>query len=228
MFKQSDWERRNHSAEFIDIANDDLLCEVCRRLISKIKVPSKLIGDAKSDKSSLSQIYINTYFQKLLMQDVMGFAYILNPKTKGGLGMMGSDLEDTYEDEENEEVIRAEFQDLVAEPGAKYEALFNSESFNPRTWWLVHGRNKFPLLSKLACKIFAIPTSSASSERVLSLIHTKKRCRLKNETVSKLAYVYINSQLVVGRTDEDADIDYFLQQVNGEEFTCIEDDDSDA
>jgi hAT family C-terminal dimerisation region len=79
--------------------------------------------------------------------------------------------------------------------------------------------------------VFAVPTSSASSERVwsvFSLIHTKKRCRLKNETVNKLAYVYINCQLVVEKNDEDANIDYFLQQFNEEEFACIEDDDLDV
>ena len=59
------------------------------------------------------------------------------------------------------------------------------------------------------------------------MIHTKKRCRLKNETVNKLAYVYINSQMAVEKNDEDANIDYFLQQFNDEEFNCIKEDEKD-
>ena len=73
-----------------------------------------MIGDAESNSTPLSQVYV--YFQQLLQADVyseeeiakikdqwnfihtesMGFAYILNPKTKDGLGMVGTDLEDTY------------------------------------------------------------------------------------------------------------------------------------
>ena len=152
------------------------------------------------------------FFQDLLTQDVyldvekrmiesrwdfihtesIGFAYILNPKTKGGLGLAEKHLESTCtaftkhisdEDKEGEEFKKElqKFVVFVAEPGTRNNELFNNPSFHPRVWWLVHGRNKFPVLSKLACKVFAIPTSSASSEHVwsiFSLIHTKKQCRL--------------------------------------------------
>ena len=88
-----------------------------------------------------------------------------------------------------------------------------------------------PCFVKLASRIFAIPTSSASSERVWSvfnLIDTKKRCRLKNDTVNKLAFVYVNSQLVINQNDEAAAIDYFLQQLNGgEDIGNIDNDESD-
>lgn len=250
-YRKSDkWE------EFINTVNDDSFWDGCRKLITKLKLPTKMIGDAESDNTSLSQVYV--YFQQLLESNVyseeetskinqrwnfihtesMGFAYILNPKTKGGLGMVGNDLEDSYvqlqeflkNQNETEAVISEEFNkftEYVAEPSSKLEVFFNSKSFNPRTWWLVHGRNKFPVLSKLACRIFAIPTSSASSERVwsvFSLIHTKKRCRLKNETVNKLVYVYINSQLKVNQNDQDPAIDYFLEQINGGEDIVTDDD----
>lgn len=168
----------------------------------------------------------------------MGFAYVLNPKTKGGLGMMGEDLEETYDNLrnffDNDDEINKEFDrfiQLVAEPSSAYARLFESKSFDPRTWWLVHGKNKFSSLAKLACKVFAIPTSSASSERVWSvfnLIHSKKRCRLKNQTVNKLAYVYVNSQLVVDQEEEASEIDYFLQQINGEDLDCIVEDEFDG
>ena len=99
-------------------------------MISKIRLPSKLIGDTESDKALISHVYM--YFQDLLTQDVhsnvekrviesrwdfihtesMGFAFILNPKTKGGLGMAARHLEKThaaytkhisYEDKQGEE-----------------------------------------------------------------------------------------------------------------------------
>jgi len=48
-------------------------------------------------------------------------------------------------------------------------------------------------------RLFSIPTSSAASERawsVFSMLHTKRRNRLKNSTVIKMAYIYINSSLL--------------------------------
>ena len=47
---------------------------------------------------------------------------------------------------------------------AEYEAVLNSESFNLRTWWIVHGRNKGSDLSKFASKFFVILPFSVSSE----------------------------------------------------------------
>ena len=95
-------------------SKDDSFWDGCRHSSAKLKFPSKMIADAESNSTPLSQAYF--YFQKLLQADVyseeeiakikdrwnfihiesMGFAYILNPKTKGGLGMVGTDLEDTY------------------------------------------------------------------------------------------------------------------------------------
>ena len=66
-------------------------------------------------------------------------------------------------------------------------------------YWAVYGKTDYPLLSPIAIRIFSCPTSSASSERVWSVysfIHTKKRNRLGNEKVGKLAYIYINSCLL--------------------------------
>ena len=51
------------------------------------------------------------------------------------------------------------------------------------------------------------------------------RCKLKNETVNKLVYLYINSQLKISQSDEAAVIDYFLEQVNDGEDIVIDDDD---
>jgi hypothetical protein len=65
------------------------------------------------------------------------------------------------------------FASFAAEPGPAGAAI-SCFGFTPRQWWLVYGRGKFPLLYMLAKRIFCIPTSSASAERVwsvFSLIH---------------------------------------------------------
>ena len=51
------------------------------------------------------------------------------------------------------------------------------------------------MLGDLAAMVFAIPTSSAASERawsIFDIIHSKRRNRLLEEKVNMLAYVYIN------------------------------------
>jgi hAT family C-terminal dimerisation region len=55
--------------------------------------------------------------------------------------------------------------------------------------------SKYPLLKKVAEIVFAVPTSSATSDRAWSIldhIHTKKRNRLLTQNVEMLAYIYIN------------------------------------
>ncbi|KAG1698677.1 hypothetical protein DVH05_014634 [Phytophthora capsici] len=45
--------------------------------------------------------------------------------------------------------------------------------------------------------VFAIPTSSAASERpwgIMDFIHSKKRNRLSLATVDMLAYIYVNDR----------------------------------
>ena len=58
----------------------------------------------------------------------------------------------------------------------------------PYQFWSVYGRITYPLLGKIALRLYSIPTSSAASERawsVFSMLHTKRRNRLKNKTVIK-------------------------------------------
>lgn len=69
-----------------------------------------------------------------------------------------------------------------------------SES-SPQDYWNAMNNKKYPLLKKIAQIVFAIPTSSAASERAWSIfdhIHTKRRNRLSVEKVEMLAYIYIN------------------------------------
>jgi hypothetical protein len=122
-----------------------------------------------------------------------------------------------------------EFKAFVVQRGDKSRERFKKKGYCPRSWWLLQGRNRYPNLYRIATRVLSVPTSSAASERVwivFNLIHTRKRCRLKNSTVNQLAYVYVNSQFLSGPnySSVSSSIDYFLQQVNEEEFTCLNDD----
>ncbi|EGZ05392.1 hypothetical protein PHYSODRAFT_533640 [Phytophthora sojae] len=66
---------------------------------------------------------------------------------------------------------------------------------SPRDYWEGKKSERYPLLQKIAQIVFAIPTSSAASERAWSIfdhIHSKRRNRLSVAKVEMLAYVYIN------------------------------------
>ena len=85
----------------------------------------------------------------------------------------------------------------------------------PFQYWTIYGRNDFPMLQKIALRIFNVPISNASSERAWStfdFIHTKKRNRLLNEKVKKLVFIYTNSALL----DSDDPIDYLVAPINSD------------
>ena len=56
-------------------------------------------------------------------------------------------------------------------------------------------REKFPILFKVASRLFVILTSSAASERVYDFIHTKRRNRLNTDKVDKLVSLYANASI---------------------------------
>ncbi|ETO69120.1 hypothetical protein F444_14208 [Phytophthora nicotianae P1976] len=65
----------------------------------------------------------------------------------------------------------------------------------PRDYWGAKDEKNYPLLKMVAAIVFAIPTSSAASERAWSIfdhIHSKRRNRLSVEKIEMLAYIYIN------------------------------------
>ena len=70
---------------------------------------------------------------------------------------------------------------------------------SPYVWWKSFG-NASPVLSKLARKLFSVPASSASSERVWSacgFIHSDVRNKLGSQKALQAAFVYKNLQLEV-------------------------------
>ncbi|KAF4145205.1 hAT family C-terminal dimerization region, partial [Phytophthora infestans] len=69
---------------------------------------------------------------------------------------------------------------------------------NPRHWWSIHAQENvmYQKLSLLAGIVFAIPTSSAASERAFSIIHNKKRNCISVKKVGMLASIYINGGIL--------------------------------
>jgi hypothetical protein len=74
----------------------------------------------------------------------------------------------------------------------------NSGIMKPKNFWAMNG-SRWPSIKPLATKIFALVTSTTSSERSWSTqgyIHSKIRNCLGNEKVNKLVFVKSNSQLL--------------------------------
>ena len=64
----------------------------------------------------------------------------------------------------------------------------------PLLWWKANER-RFPILSKIAKKVLAIPATSTPTERLFStagLICNKKRARLLAENVDTLVFLHQN------------------------------------
>ncbi len=69
---------------------------------------------------------------------------------------------------------------------------------DPLVWWRHHAA-QFPNISKLAKKYLAIPASTASSERVFSVVKyliTKKRNRLLPERVERFVMGKCNAHFL--------------------------------
>ena len=74
----------------------------------------------------------------------------------------------------------------------------NIINYPGKVWWNTIGREKFPILFKVASRLFVIPTSSAASERIWSVydfIHTKRRNRLNTDKVDKLVSLHANASI---------------------------------
>ncbi|XVE99243.1 hypothetical protein REPUB_Repub03eG0181000 [Reevesia pubescens] len=68
---------------------------------------------------------------------------------------------------------------------------------NPAEWWIHYG-SCAPELQRIAIRVLSQTTSSSNCEHnwsTFSLIHTKKRNRLKDKKLQKLVYVHYNMRL---------------------------------
>lgn len=91
-------------------------------------------------------------------------------------------------------------QSVIENEISKYRSINTplQNDFNILKWWNDR-KNEFPLLYKLSCRIFAIPASSAPSERVFSIARaliTDKRSKLgsNGKSFNEILFVNINSK----------------------------------
>ena len=116
-----------------------------------------------------------------------------------------------------------DFLTFVADMPAAFAV--HGENMSAHQFWKLLGSSKFPNLYVIADRLFSIPTSSASSERLWSVfdfIHSCRRNRLLNEKVNKLVFVYANAALL---SQHEHEIDFFEMAVALEDLPDIEDDD---
>lgn len=91
-------------------------------------------------------------------------------------------------------------QSIIENEIVKYKntTVILQKDFNILKWWNDR-KNEFPLLYKLSCRIFAVPASSAASERVFSIARaliTDKRSKIgaNGKSFNDILFVNINSK----------------------------------
>lgn len=148
----------------------------------------------------------------------MGFAYMLTPscakKPWAATDKLSTKKElkkyiDVFFHGNEESILKCKdevesFLTLMGDLSADLEEEFFA--MTGRQYWSQYGKQEFPYLAQIACRMYAVPTSSAAAERVWSIyafIHTKKRNRLSMEKVEKLAFIYINHSLLDDMDDKD-------------------------
>lgn len=79
-----------------------------------------------------------------------------------------------------------------------------SPEFNVLQWWK-NNQQQFPLLYKIACKLLAVPASSAASERAFSVaknLINNKRCKIAttDDSVNKIMFLHSNIDILYNDT----------------------------
>ena len=156
---------------------------------------------------------------------VHAFAYILNPATaskamcKGFCPIRRKKFDD-YRDTIKQ--LKEHFRDFYNDKVLEEQAYSEYEEFcqksdedttkNPRAYWSTFGVRDFPVLAKVALRIFQVQTSAASAERcwsILGFIETKSRNNLNTGTLDKLAFLKINAALKDNKLDPVQQEDFF-------------------
>ena len=86
--------------------------------------------------------------------------------------------------------LASEWQVYIKVPGCDRKG-------DPLAWWALNERS-FPLLSRVARQLLAVPASSGSSERVfwrLGRVCAEDRVRMKAETADILTFIGFNCGL---------------------------------
>lgn len=220
----NDGNSKKARIEFQKLVADEQFWESLKNVLEILNPIADGILEMETRKSDLSQVY--QVFQRLLAKfegndeitslvnerwafihtQSMGIAYFLNPKTKAGSNMVGTDKQDTIDQLEefilekakisdDEEAVSKEiddFVDLVTNPSDKAKRTIDRKTI--ATFWNIYD-DRFPILKKVADIVFKVPTSQAASERIWSFydfIHSKRRNKLTTEKVTMLVFIYAN------------------------------------
>ena len=176
---------------FCDMIGDDNFWASAMIAEQKLAPITEVIGIVESNSASLAEVYkcfeecYELAFSRwqFIRTESMVFAYCLEPNTCGGMNMYGNDKDDAMHQLKlyilnhkevlsldanlDAEVVVCEissFVDCVVNvTGLAKENIIN---YTGKVWWNTIGREKFPILFKVASRLFITPTSSAASERV--------------------------------------------------------------
>lgn len=174
------------------------------------------------DRDTLINMFVQRW--SLFHAHTMGMAHILNPQTVMEPMFKDDEFDDyadsidavkTYikhyycDDKSKDKAGQDEFAKYLRQVSYLSEEGKNElRESDPRDYWAVQGRLKFPTLSPLASRLFVIPSSNCSSERnwkVFSNTLTKTRNRLSGEKAEKLVFYQVNAHML----DEEDESDYF-------------------
>ncbi|ETM54641.1 hypothetical protein L914_02057 [Phytophthora nicotianae] len=119
--------------------------------------------------------------------DITKFACSSDPNEEGDLALAMRELVDMAKGAATDPDVRFTWAERGTAP--------TTIPMSPSSFWKIHRRAALPLLKPVADMMFAIPTSSASSERCWSIhgfIHSKRRNRLHASKVEQLVFIYSN------------------------------------
>ncbi|XP_061336622.1 uncharacterized protein LOC133283732 [Gastrolobium bilobum] len=197
----------------------------------------KIEEDFKKKPSFYQPIWdvIDARWERQLHRPLHAAGYYLNPKqhyyptfkvdyeVKVGLydcikRMVGDIVVERKIDEQLEEFKyrRGLFGSTFARDGV--------ETKSPAAWWESYG-DGVPELQKLAIRVLSLTCSSSGCERnwsAFEMVHTKKRNRLKQETMNNVVFVMANSTLGKKKHRESPRIDYNFDEIESDDEWIVE------
>jgi hypothetical protein len=218
-------EAKKEQARDFERQVDAAFWEAVTELHALIKQPTEMVGVFEADTTLISAIprefaklavkhagnpFVLAVVAKRAKQTItpcMRFAALLDPNNIGrgnppplqDIVEFTTHVQEVWRHEEHSGDFNRQLDRFIAQSSVDAKVLHHLQTTNPLYYWDGPGCGEFPALYPHAKRLFSIPTSSAASERawsVLGAIHTKRRNRLGNDKVNKLAFIYINAALL--------------------------------
>lgn len=198
------------------------------KCMSELKLNFRNLSLSREKKRLLNEIVDKRW--AFIHTESMGFAYMLTPASNKPGSWDGNDKLDTkiqlkeyaaliYQEDQLKDCQEEIEQYLSCWANMSPSTLEEFFGMSGRMYWSQFGADAYPLLQSIAMRMFNIPTSSASAERVWSIfsfIHSKSRNRLNWDKASKLAFIYINSSFLDLRDEKN-----YLEEEYDEEWEEI-------